>query len=136
LSPPSLRDRPDAGNLIIQAAVCGLALAFFAFAEPAEWLFCPFRRLTGLPCPLCGMTRALCAIGHGRFGSAVELHAVSPLVFAMFAGGFLASLAQLGGWLPSRPPRVQRRIFAVFLVLILGYWGLRLALLTKRFWLS
>lgn len=131
MPPPSLRDRPDAGNLAATAALCALALAFFFFAEPPEWLFCPFRWLTGLPCPLCGMTRALCAIGHGRFGLAVELHAISPLVLAMFAGGFFGSLAQLGGWLPPPPPWMQRRMFAALLVLLLGYWAWRLALLAR-----
>lgn len=135
MPPPSLRDRPDTGNLIIQAAVCAMALVFFLVAEPAEWLFCPFHRLTGLPCPFCGMTRALCAIGHGRLGMAIELHALSPVVFALFAGGLLGSLAQLGGWLPPQPPWMQRRIFAAFLVLLLGYWAWRLALLSKRFWM-
>jgi hypothetical protein len=109
--------------------VCAAALVFFIFAEPAEWLFCPFRRLTGLPCPLCGMTRALCAIGHGHLALAVELHAISPVVFAMFAGGLLGSLGQLGGWLAPPPAWMQRRLFAALLVLLLGYWAWRLALL-------
>ena len=121
-----LRDRPDSGNLALKAAALCAALVFFCVAEPADWLLCPFRRLTALPCPLCGMTHALCAIGHGQFRRAVELNAVSPVIFAMFAGGFLTSVAQLGGWLPVGSASSQRRVFGALLVLLLGYWVWRL----------
>ena len=128
--PRFLRDRPDAGNLVLKAAVCALALAFFCLVEPADWLVCPFRYLTGLPCPLCGMTRALCAIGHGHLRSAVELNAVSPMVFGLFVGGLIWSLGQLSGWFPSRPGASQAKVFAGLLLLVLVHWMWRLAHLT------
>lgn len=128
--PRLLRSRPDAGNLALKAAVCALALGLFCVFEPVDWLVCPFRRLTGLLCPLCGMTRALCAIGHGHLRLAVELNAVSPVVFALFLGGLVWSLGQLGGWLPSRPGSSQPKIFAGLLILLLVNWVLRLAHLT------
>ena len=43
---------------------------------------CYFRRLTGLPCPGCGLTRAFCAISHGQFLSAFKLN---PFAFAFYA---------------------------------------------------
>lgn len=36
---------------------------------------CPFRALTGLPCPGCGMTRAFRALLKGRIGESLRLHA-------------------------------------------------------------
>ena len=41
---------------------------------------CGWYWLTGWPCPLCGMTRALSQLFHGEFRSALELNALSPLV--------------------------------------------------------
>ncbi|MFN0106692.1 MAG: DUF2752 domain-containing protein [Bryobacteraceae bacterium] len=50
--------------------------------EPVPWIVCPFRLLTGLPCPLCGMTRGLAALLRGRWLDAISFHVLSPLVLA------------------------------------------------------
>ena len=113
-----------------KAAALFLALVFFCSVDPADWLLCPFRRLTGLACPLCCMTHALCAIGHGQLRRAVELNAVSPVIFARVVAGCLGSVVRLCGWLPPRPTSSQPRTFAALLVLLLGYWVWRLVSLT------
>ena len=45
-------------------------------------MLCPFRALTGLPCPGCGMTRAFCSMGHGDLSGAFGYNALAPFVFA------------------------------------------------------
>ena len=41
---------------------------------------CPVRRLIGLPCPGCGVSRALLALGRGEWASALALHPLAPLL--------------------------------------------------------
>ena len=121
-----LLSRPDAGNHALKAIALLAALVYFCAVEPADRVLCPLRWLTGLPCMLCGMTRALSALGHGHFRRAVELHAISPLIFTLFVAGFVGSIARLCGWSAPRLNLAQPRAFAGLLVLLFGYWVWRL----------
>ncbi len=51
-------------------------------AEPHLRL-CGFYWLTGHPCPLCGLTRAMFALAKGHFAEAIHFNALAPLAFAM-----------------------------------------------------
>lgn len=65
-----------------RAGLVALLFAGFAlFDAPLTPKFhiCGFLWLTGLPCPLCGMTRALCFLFKGHFSQAIQLHALSPV---------------------------------------------------------
>jgi hypothetical protein len=44
---------------------------------------CLFKRITGLPCLLCGMTRSLAATAHGHLGEAFRMHLLGPPFFAL-----------------------------------------------------
>jgi Protein of unknown function (DUF2752) len=59
--------------------------ALFAYTPPADPHFrlCGFYWLTGHPCALCGMTRAMFAMAKGHFAEAVRFNALAPLGFAM-----------------------------------------------------
>jgi hypothetical protein len=121
LPPPPPRGN---ANLLLQAVVLGAALAFFCLAQPTDLLVCPLRRFTGYLCPLCGLTRGLCAVGHAQFGRAVALHTLSPAVFILFVASFAMTLARLAGLrLPAVP---QARVFHVLLAVLLAYGALRI----------
>ena len=47
---------------------------------------CPFQRMTGLPCPGCGITRSLVCCGHGQWARALLLHPLGPACFALLLG--------------------------------------------------
>ncbi|MFO8013718.1 MAG: DUF2752 domain-containing protein [Phycisphaerae bacterium] len=44
---------------------------------------CMLRRVTGMPCPTCGVTRSLRALGQGEVSAAVRFHPLGPLYAAM-----------------------------------------------------
>jgi hypothetical protein len=68
---------------------CALAAVLFGalctFTPPAEprVRLCGFYWLTGHPCALCGLTRAMFALAKGHLAEAVRFNALAPLGFAM-----------------------------------------------------
>ncbi|HEY5724342.1 MAG TPA: DUF2752 domain-containing protein [Methylomirabilota bacterium] len=72
--------------------------------EPDGISWCPIRRLIGLPCPGCGMSRALVALGRGEWARAIDLHPLAPvLVLEVFLLWLLWGLVAAGR--RSWPPR-------------------------------
>jgi hypothetical protein len=63
------------------AAVLG-ALRLYDPDSQRHIVVCGFNWLSGLPCPLCGMTRALSLLTRGEWQRALEMHPLSPLLFA------------------------------------------------------
>jgi hypothetical protein len=66
----------------LAAALFGTLLVFTPPAEPHVRL-CGFYWLTGHPCALCGLTRAIFALAKGHVVEAVRFNALAPLGFAM-----------------------------------------------------
>ncbi len=90
---------------VVRRAAAAMALftalwCFSVSADPGVRL-CGFHWLTGRPCPLCGLTRALFALAKGHWGEAVHFNALSPLAFAMlfalFWNGRMRALLWRGG---------------------------------------
>lgn len=50
----------------------------FEFVPP-----CPLRTVTGIPCPLCGMTRGVTALVHGDFAHALMMNPGAYLAVAL-----------------------------------------------------
>jgi Protein of unknown function (DUF2752) len=118
-----------------QLAVAGLGAAGAAVAYQATlggegiWLPCPLRTLTGIPCPLCGMTTAATALATGDLGGAL---AANP--FALLLAGFTLVMAVLMvaralGWAPAAaqwPPSRRRQTLWVAAVLAVASWAFQL----------
>lgn len=88
-------------------------------------LICPFRAATGLPCPLCGSTRAvlLAVQGDPRF---LDFNAVMVVVVAVFAVLWALRLTGRGVALRAALPR-GRPLAAVWVGVLALAWAWALA---------
>jgi hypothetical protein len=83
---------------------------------------CPFRAMTGVDCPFCGMTRATVAMGGGDFGSAFGFHPFAPfLLVAVLAILAIVILGKTELLMRGRRP-------LILLSTVLVMWALRLVI--------
>lgn len=55
-------------------------LAFDWVTSPRSLVLCPLRAVTAIPCPSCGLTRALAHLERGHLAQALKFHPFSPLI--------------------------------------------------------
>ncbi|QNG26892.1 DUF2752 domain-containing protein [Synechococcus sp. HK01-R] len=116
----TLPRRPKAG---LAAIALLMLLSLRAQGLPLLLPGCPWRALTGVPCPTCFLTRSALATLQGDLGEALELH--------LFGPPLVLSLGWLG-WrqgLLGRPLRFGRRRWqaaAAVAAALLIYWLMRL----------
>ena len=82
-----------------QAAVIAVLLSAAALVDPDQPLtfdLCLWRRLTGLPCLTCGLTRSVCHAIRGDWSASVALHPAGVLLLAGLAGWGLWSAIEAG----------------------------------------
>lgn len=114
------------GIALAGAAVLHAGLVFLGLPG---W-HCPLRYGLGIPCPGCGLSRAMAALVHGDWRTSLTFHAFAPF--------FLIGLMIVIGsaLLPSQPrkrlvlglDRLERRtqIGSILLLVFMLYWLARL----------
>jgi uncharacterized membrane protein YqjE len=90
----------------------------------ASQSFCPFKMLTGLPCPGCGMVKSMVSLYRGEWIESLEFHLFGPVLVLFFACALVVMAAGLirgkdysFRWLYN--PRVAWSV-----AIILGVWHL------------
>jgi hypothetical protein len=129
-------------SVAVAAVVVGGAVAG-SLIEPwgaAELSLCWFRRISGLPCPGCGLTRAVISLARGELVRSLEFHpfGVVVLPWAAAAASFPfwpSGLRQrVVGLLDNRASAFDRNYRVLvyglvgfgtlrFLAVALGYWS-------------
>ena len=70
-------------SILLASGYIWIGFSFFTEGQ-TELIVCPFRLITGIPCPGCGLTRGIMAILHGNLHDALALHILSfPAVVAL-----------------------------------------------------
>src|SRR5215203_7251255 len=90
-------------------------------------VICPFRRVTGLPCPACGLTRSWQAAAEFRVGDSLGFH---PLGAATLVGAVATALDE-GDGRPLFAERRGLRVVAIGLWLGAWLWSLRRTALAR-----
>lgn len=107
----------------------GLGLGLAGLLAPVADLLpgCAFKKVTGIACATCGLTRSVLALGQGRWGEALHWY---PALALLAAGAPLAALWDLrrawrGDPYPALPASRALR-FGAWLLLA-GIWALQVA---------
>jgi hypothetical protein len=120
-------------RLVRRAALVGLGLGLATrlagIEQTSSGTLCPFRRVTGLPCPFCGGTRAAASLAHGDVIASIRWN---PLVAVLVVVGLVA-------WAPRpiaragfvRAAHLAKRagpvpIVSIATALLLALWTLQL----------
>jgi uncharacterized protein DUF2752 len=127
------RDDRVRNALLLAALLVWLAYTRFFWtlsSAHATLPACPFRTLTGHPCPLCGGTRSYASMWQGDIAAAARYHPLGPLLFVatFVAAGVLAALLASGRTVRltlAAEQRIYLGAGAVFVVV----WLFRLAFL-------
>ena len=122
-----------AGLMITGAA--GLQAGLVSLGLPG-WP-CPFLHTVGLPCPGCGLSRAIIALVQGDWRTSLTLHAFAPLfILALVLVVWATILPQKQRiWLIGQLEIVERRtgITAILLIGLVLYWLVRLLIFPEAF---
>jgi len=91
---------------------------------------CIFNTITGIPCPLCGITRSMYITLHGEFIGAFFLHPLGPIILMILIYILITKILTL---FSTRIKVIQipinNRTITIICCIILGVWIFRLLFL-------
>jgi hypothetical protein len=107
------------------AALATLLLRPFWLALASFLPACPFRAITGIPCPTCGTGHAALALLHGHFLAALTCNPLTSIAGVGFiAGGLIAPIwVLLHGRLPAVPAPLPRAARMAIVLALLANWA-------------
>lgn len=127
-----LRDRRF-GLVMIGALGVHLGLALLGLPG---WQ-CPLLRLTGVPCPGCGLTRACLLLAQGEVRAAIEFHAFAPVFLVFIAILIIGTLLprSIAEPLIHKAETLERQTAITIIILggLILYWLARLLLFPTAF---
>ena len=104
-------------------ALLAASFLYFPYSTTGPVL-CPSALVLGLPCPGCGMTRALGCATHGKFREAFGFNAIWPLILGYLVMLWIYQILQTRRGVPPKWPTYKIGGVAIFV--LLGFWAVRL----------
>lgn len=107
------------------------ALSFLGLTLPTV---CSFRLMTGLPCPGCGLTRAVALLMHGQLGASLAMHpfgiAAVGLALLQIPPRAVRAAGSVSPW-TFRWDRLWAYALVTTAVLMVSWWVVRLGALGR-----
>lgn len=127
-----LRDRRFA---LVFAGGVGLQIGLSAL-RLHPWQ-CPIFSSTGIPCPGCGLTRAIVLLLQGEWRASIQYHAFAP-IFLFFSVATLVAILlprSISGPVIYKAEALERqtRLTVIILTGLILYWLARLLFLNSAF---
>ena len=127
---PRTIPRLAGSELLAAGGIVATGVAFLLAPEHIEdgAVICPFRRLTGLPCPGCGLTRSWVYLVHGWWRESFLAHPFGALalVGVLVLAGFVVRARVRGTPAPDLDRIVKHPVAIGVLALWLGFALVRL----------
>lgn len=127
-----LRDRKFG---LILTGVMGLHIGLLSLGLPS--LQCPFFKLTGIPCPGCGLTRACMLVLKGDVLAGMKFHAFAPIFVALISILIVSTLLprSVAEPLIHKAETLERQTGLTIIILggLILYWLARLILFPTMF---
>lgn len=119
---PSTRRSATSAEILAGGGVVAFAAAFAFSPEGIEDgpVLCPFRRLTGLPCPGCGLTRSWVYAAHGWWREAFLAHPFGLVALGVVLG--LAAMLLLARVRRTRGPDLDRWVRHPVVLTVAAAW--------------
>ncbi len=109
---------------------------------------CLFKFTTGIPCPLCGLTRSFICTGHLEIGEALSYHPLGPFLWLASVAGLAVCLfrilarkagdgrkADAAGGVPAARGRSPARFAWIPAAgIILAVWAVKVFLISRCYW--
>lgn len=131
-SPQRQGDRVEAAVLLL-VALAVIVVPALLHPDPSGYgthtqcllLPCFFRQLTGVPCPLCGMTTSLAHMARGELVAAFNAHLLGPLLYVLAFLTAGRSLWALIKGMPAFPQWLQgpKSAQLMLAILLTGWVG-------------
>jgi hypothetical protein len=129
---PVFRDRKFS---LVLAGAAGLQLTLVSFSLPG-WV-CPIFHITGIPCPGCGLSRAVILLLRGDLKGSLRYHAFAPIFLLTVVALILATVLPGSITEPviSKAEELEgkTRLPAIILIGLMLYWLARLLFMQSAF---
>lgn len=109
--------------VLFHLALVGLYVLLSAGTGEQPAPLCNFRRLTGLPCPTCGTTRMVLALGRADFTAALAYNPLALLLLAVAVAWLVLRTVFRRRIVLITSTAARRAWTTVLIVLVLANWA-------------